>query len=136
MMGAVLALRLAVQAHLAADATLAALIGGPRIHDEPPRAAAGPYVVHGEADARDWSTGSDAGCEQTFQLVVWAGKPGATAEALAASARIGALLHEAVLTLVGHRLINLRQTSAQVRRDGKSALSRVTLSFRAVTEPL
>ncbi len=136
MMDAVLALRRAVQAHLSADGTLSALLGGARIHDEPPRAAAGPYVVHGEVDARDWSAGVEGGCEQSFQLVVWAGRPGATAEALAVAARVGALLHEAALTPEGHRLVNLRQTSAQARRDGKSALSRVTLAFRAVTEPL
>jgi hypothetical protein len=136
MNGAILALRRAVQARLAGDAELTALLGGPRLFDEPPRAQAGPYIIHGEVDARDWSTGSDAGCEQTFQLVVWAGKAGETATALAIAARVGALLHEAELTLAGHRLVNLRQTTAQTRRDGKTGLSRLTLAFRAVTEAL
>ncbi|MDJ1159029.1 hypothetical protein QNA08_12360 [Chelatococcus sp. SYSU_G07232] len=37
----ILALRRAVHARLSGDAALAAMLGGPRIHEEPPRAAEG-----------------------------------------------------------------------------------------------
>ena len=78
MSDAVLALRAAVQARLIADSALTALIGPDRVFDEAPRAARGLYVVHGEVEARDWSTGSDRGCEQELALVVWAAASAST----------------------------------------------------------
>jgi hypothetical protein len=134
MIDAVLRLREAVHAALVADAPLSALLGGPRIFDEAPRAASGPYVTYGDVDARDWSSSSDSGCQQTLELIVWAGQPGATAAALAAAGRIGARLHEAALEITGHRLISLRQTGLTVRRDGKTSLSRCVVTFRALTD--
>ncbi len=57
------------------DAALAALMGGTvRLYDEPPRAAEPVYAVFGDAAARDWSTGSDAGHAHEAAIVVWAGK--------------------------------------------------------------
>ncbi|MGL4438319.1 MAG: tail completion protein gp17, partial [Bosea sp. (in: a-proteobacteria)] len=47
MMDAVIAVRRAIQARLVGDTNLNTLLGGPRIHDEPLRAATGPYVVYG-----------------------------------------------------------------------------------------
>lgn len=136
MSDAVLPLRRALQAHLAADAALTALIGAGRIHDEPPRAATGLYVVHGEVTAEDWSTGSDSGCEQRFGLTVWAGETASSRQALEAAALIVARLNDAALTLQGHRLISLGWRSSKLARDPKTHLPTVTLSFRAVTEAL
>lgn len=136
MSDAILALRRAVQAHLEADPALAGLIGAGRIHDEPPRAAKGVYVVHGEVEAEDWSTGSDAGCEQRLGLVVWAGESASSRHALEAAAAVVASLNGAPLTLDGHRLINLTWLSSRLARDPKSQLPMVTLRFRAVTETL
>lgn len=134
MMGAVLALRRALHARLVADPALLALLGGPRVHDEPPRAASGPYVVFGPVEARDWSSDGGRACEQELELVAWAARPGDTAAVLAVAARLGEILHEAELTLDGSHLVNLRQTGLSVRRDARTALSRVTVRLRAVTE--
>lgn len=134
MSDAILALRKAVHAHLLANGPLTTLLGGPQIFDEPPRATKGIYAVFGDADAADWSTGSDRGCEQTFRLIVWAAETGSAVKALQAGAAIEALLHEASLTLPGHRLINLRATDSSMARDTRTGLNRVTLTFRAVTE--
>lgn len=131
--GPVLALREAVVARLAGDAALVALLGGARIHDEPPRAAAGVYAVLSDTRLRDWSTGSDRGHEQDFSVTVWAQEGGARS-ALLAAARIEALLHDAPLVLAGHRLVNLRITAADTRRDGRANRSRIMLRLRAVTE--
>lgn len=136
MSDAVLALREAVQAALAADAGLSALIGPGRIHDEAPRAARGVYVVHGEVEARDWSTGSGAGCEQDFSLVVWAGESASSRQALEAAALVETVLDDASLALSGHTLINLRWRASRLARDAATGLASVTLRFRAVTEPL
>lgn len=131
---AVLALRRAVHAALSADTTLSGLIGAGRIFDEPPRAVTGVYVVFGDVEAQDWSTGSDRGCEQTLRLVVWAAEPGSAVLALQAGARIEAVLNEAALTIGGHRLINLRATDTRMAREPKTNLQRLTLAFRVVTE--
>ncbi|WP_332698412.1 DUF3168 domain-containing protein [Bosea sp. (in: a-proteobacteria)] len=136
MSGAVLALRRAVQAHLAADAGLVALIGAGRLHEEPPRAAKGIYLVHGEVEADDWSTGSDSGCEQRFGLVVWAGESASSRRALEVAAAVVTALNGAPLPLDGHRLINLTWLASRLARDARSQLPTVTLRFRAVTETL
>ena len=136
MSDAILALRKAVQALLVADAALAALIGPGRIFDEAPRAARGLYVVHGEVEARDWSTGSDRGCEQEFALVVWAAQSGSSRQALEAAGLIVAALDQSELALHGHALVNLRWLSSRLARETRNGLPQVTIRFRAVTETL
>lgn len=136
MSDAILPLRRAIHAHLSGDAALTALIGAGHIHDEPPRATGGLYVVHGEVSAEDWSTGSDRGCEQKLSLVVWAGESASSRKALEAAARIVVSLEGAALAPEGHRLINLGWLSSKLARDPKTHLPMVTLTFRAVTETL
>jgi len=132
----ILALRAAIQTRLTTDAALTALIGPGRVHDEAPRAMRGLYVVHGEVDAQDWSTGTEGGCEQELALIVWAGESASSRQALEAASLIVAALHDAALTLDGHRLINLRWRSSRLSREPRGGLPFVTLRLRAVTEPL
>jgi hypothetical protein len=136
MSDAILTLRSAIQAHLAAHSALTALIGAGRIHDEAPRAAKGVYITHGEVDAQDWSTGSDSGCEQQVSLVVWAAEGGSSKLALQAASVIVAALNDAPLTLSGHRLIDLAWRSTKLSRDAATKLAAVTIRFRAVSEAL
>ncbi len=136
MSDAILALRAAIQARLEADADLGTLIGPGRIHDEAPRAAGGVYVVHGDVEASDWSTGSDRGCEQDFGLTVWAGESSSARQALEAAALVVAALDEAPLLPVGHGLVNLRWRSSRLERDRATGLAFVAIRFRAVTEAL
>jgi hypothetical protein len=51
------ALRAAIHDALIADATLTTMLGGPKIYDEPPRAAAFPYVTLGETRALQTANG-------------------------------------------------------------------------------
>jgi hypothetical protein len=121
-------------AHLAADAALAGLMGGAvRIYDEPPRAAAAVYAVFGEAEARDWSTGSDRGHEHVAALVVWA-KEGSAKSALAAAERIADLLDGAAPALDGHRLVLMRAAAIEADRDARTNLARATVRITALTE--
>jgi hypothetical protein len=130
----VLALRRAILDAAAADAELAALMGGSlQLHDEPPRAAPPVYALFGDVTAKDWSTDFDRGHEQDAGLVVWAERGGART-ALAAAARFAAILDDAPLALDGHRLVNLRVTEFSSTRDNDTQLIRVTLRIRAVTE--
>ncbi len=134
MSAAILALRGAIHSWLADHAALSALIGPGRIYDEAPRAARGVYVTHGEVDARDWSTGSDEGCEQEFGLVVWAAEVGSSKLALQAAQTIVAALDDAALALPGHRLVSLGWRSTKLSRDVATKLATITIRFRAVTE--
>jgi hypothetical protein len=136
MSDAILPLRAAIQAFLSAHPGLTAAIGPGRVHDEAPRAARGVYVVHGEVAAQDWSTGGDAGCEQDVALVVWAGESASARKALEAAAIVSGALHDVGLTLVGHRLINLRWRSSRLQRDARTGLAFVTIRLRAVTETI
>jgi hypothetical protein len=136
MMDAVIAVRRAIQARLVADTALVTLLGGPRIHDEPPRAATGPYVVHGDVEARDWSSSTEMGCVQSVELVVWAPRGAETSVALTIAGRVGAVLHDAPLVLTGHRLVQIRQTGLDVRRDAKTGLSRAVVRLRCVTDQI
>ncbi|MBD3844537.1 DUF3168 domain-containing protein [Bosea sp. SSUT16] len=136
MSDAILALRAAIQARLAADAPLIALIGPDRIFDEAPRAARGLYVVHGDVEARDWSAGGERGCEQELTLIVWAAQSGSARQALEAARLIVMALDDADLPLDGHSLVNLRWLSSRLAREPRGGLPNVTIRFRAATEPL
>lgn len=136
MSGPVLALRRAIHVRLTGDAALVALLGGPRIYEEAPRAARGLYALFGDVKAEDWSTGSDQGCEQRFEIVLWGAETASASAMLAAADRICDLLHEASLGLTGHRLVNLRHLTCAVERDARTSLPRTTLGFRCTTEKL
>lgn len=129
----VLALREALFTLLTSDAVLVSLMGGARVFDDVPRDLTGVYVVFSDTRLRDWSTGSDCGHEQDVALTIWSAEGGAKT-ALLAAARIEALLHDAALALDGHRLVNLRLTASDIRRNERANRSRVILRFRAVTE--
>ena len=63
------ALQQAVFTALTADAGVIALLGSPpRIYDDPPRDAALPYAVIGEANESDWSTKTDSGASLLFSV--------------------------------------------------------------------
>ena len=127
------ALQEAVFARLSADAVLIELLGGPHVHDGPPRNAAAPYVHLGEMDARDWSTAGDAGWEIRFALVIWSREAGRS-QGLAIADRARALLHDSALALDGFRLVNLRHLSTETARAEKPEGRRVVVRFRAVVE--
>ncbi|MCP8937784.1 DUF3168 domain-containing protein [Alsobacter sp. SYSU M60028] len=135
MTGPVSALRKAVRQRLVDDAALLALLGGPRVHDEPPRAAEPPYVTFGPASAAAWNAGAVAGRRHALSLVVWS-RQGGDAEALAIAARLEELLDDATLTLEGHRLVLLSVSGLETARPDRAGLRRVTLRLAALTEPL
>ncbi len=129
------ALRAAIHDALVADAALSALLGGVKIYDEPPREAAFPYVTLGDARLSDIS--SDGGVTQEHQLTLHAwSRQGGHKEAHGIA---GALLHaldDAALSPEGHRLVNLRFTLADIRREADGRTYHALVRFRAVTEPL
>jgi hypothetical protein len=128
-----LALQRAIFQKLASDPGMVAALGGPRIYDDVPARAEFPFLTFGQATERDWSTGTDAGHEHLITLDVWSrGRGRKEAETALAAAREA--LHDQALTLVGHRLINLRHEQSEMRRDSDGETFHGTARFRAVTE--
>ena len=128
------ALRAAIHDALVADAPLTALLGGPRVYDEPPPNVAFPYVTLGEARVGDFSTGSERGEEHQLTLHAWSRQGGHKEAHLIAGALLQAL-DDAPLSLADHRLVNLRFTIADVRREADGRTYHALVRFRAVTEP-
>jgi hypothetical protein len=128
------ALRAAIHDALLADAPLTSLIGGAKVYDEPPRAAAFPYVTLGDARVVDYSTGTEAGEEHQLILHGWSRQGGHREAHLIAGALLQAL-DDAALTLTGYRLVNLRFALADVRREADGRTYHALVRFRAVTEP-
>ena len=127
-------LQQAMHAALIADAPLVALLGGARVYDDVPTRGAFPYVTFAPAQSRDFGTGSEDGEEHVVTLNVWS-RGGGRKEALAIIAAVRGVLHDAALTLAGHRLVNLRHESSDARRGRDGESYEGTVRFRAVTEP-
>jgi Protein of unknown function (DUF3168) len=128
------ALRAAVHGALNADAPLAALLGGPKVYDEPPRAAVFPYVTLGEARVADYSTDGTPGEEHQMTLHAWS-RQGGHREAHAIAGALLSALDDAALTLADHTLVNFRFSTADVRREADGRTYHALVRFRAVTEP-
>jgi hypothetical protein len=129
------ALRAAIHDALNADGALVAMLGGPKVYDEPPRAAAFPYVTLGEARISDFSTGTEEGEEHQLTLHAWSRQGGHREAHLIAGALLQAL-DDAPLSPDGHRLVNLRFSVADVRREADGRTYHALVRFRAVTEPM
>jgi hypothetical protein len=128
------ALRGAIHDALTADGALTALLGGAKIYDEPPRAASFPYVTIGEARIADFSTDSDSGEEHQLTLHAWSRQGGHREAHMIAGALLQAL-DDAPLALADHRLVNLRFSVADIRREADGRTYHALVRFRAVTEP-
>lgn len=127
-------LQKAVFARLAGDAALVALLGGTRIYDDVPRGAAFPYVTFGPNTTRDWSTGTEMGSEHLLTLRAWS-KAGGEKEVHLVLEAIRAALHEAAVTLTGHRLVSLRHETSDAMRGADGETYQGIARFRALTEP-
>jgi Protein of unknown function (DUF3168) len=134
MASAAWALQQAIHAALTADAGLLALLGGTRVYDDVPTRAEFPYVTFAPGEERDWSTGSEDGTEHVVRLNVWS-RAGGRKETMAILSVLRALLHDGGLSLTGHRLVNLRHETSDVRRASDGETYHGMVRFRAVTEP-
>ncbi|CAN5417162.1 DUF3168 domain-containing protein [soil metagenome] len=129
-----IALRAAIHDTLVVDSGLAAALGGARVYDVPPREAAFPYVTLGEARIVDASVDDGATQEHLLTLHAWS-RQGGHKEAHAIAAALLQALDDAPLTPAGHRLVNLRFTVADIRREADGRTYHALVRFRAVTEP-
>ncbi len=131
----IVALKTAIQARLAADAAVLALIRAPKVHAEPPKHPTYPFLAFVAAEARENGTSSDDGHVVELSLGCFTRGTGSGE---------GAMIGEAVRrslaglgpALTGHRLVNLvvRSVEPVAQRDGESW--RTLVRIRAVTEVL
>ena len=128
------ALRAAIHDALVTDGALTALLGGPKVYDEPPKAAAFPYVTLGEARVSEFATASDAGKEHRLTLHAWSRHGGHKEAHIIAGALLQAL-DDASLAPAGHTLLNPRFATADIRRESDGRTYHALVRFRAVTEP-
>lgn len=119
---------------LAGSSTLTTLLGGTRIYDDAPQAAAFPFVTLGQSVVRDWSTGTEAGGEHELTLHVWS-RAGGKHEVLAIAEAIKLALHDQPLLLEDHHLVNLRHQFTEARLDPDGDTFHGIVRYRAVTEP-
>jgi hypothetical protein len=129
------ALRAAVHDALIADAGLVSVLGGAKVYDEPPRAAAFPYVTLGETRIVDFSTRSEPSEEHQLTLHAWS-RQGGHREAHLVTGALMQALDNAPLILAGHHLVNFRFAVADVRREADGRTYHALVRFRAVTEPI
>lgn len=128
------ALRAAVHDALNADAALVSILGGAKVYDEPPRAAAFPYVTLGEARIADFSAGGEPSEEHQLTLHAWS-RQGGHREAHQIAGALLQALDDAPLALTDHHLVNFRFSVADIRREADGRTYHALVRFRAVTEP-
>jgi hypothetical protein len=128
------ALRSAIHDALIADSGLAAALGGAKIYDEPPRNAAFPYVTLGDARLTDMSVDSGPTQEHQLTLHAWS-RQGGHKEAHVITGALLQALDDVALSPAGHRLVNLRFSIADIRREADGRTYHALVRFRAVTEP-
>ena len=135
MTSASFALQVAIVSALSNDGNLIGLLGGPRVYDDVPARGEFPFITIGQTTERDWSTGSEPGSEHVFTLHVWSRAHGRKqADEVITAAK--SVLHDQPLTLVDHRLVNLRCEFSEARRDSDGETFHGLVRFRAVTEML
>jgi hypothetical protein len=127
------ALRAAVHDALVADGALVALLGGAKVFDAPPRSAAFPYVSLGEARVTEASSEGDL--EHQLTLHAFSRQGGHKEAHMIAGALLG-VLDDAPLVLADHRLVNLRFSIADIRREADGRTYHAVVRFRAVTTPV
>lgn len=127
-------LQQAIYAALTTNAALLSQLGGPHIYDDVPQRTPFPYLTLGQSSVLDWSTGTDDGHEHLLTLHVWS-RAGGRAQVQDIMASIEVALDDQPLTLVGHRLINLRHVLSEARREADGVTYHGIVRLRAVTEP-
>ena len=114
---------------------LTSLLGGDRIYSQAPPAAQFPFITLGQTVNLDWSTGTDEGAEHSLTLHVWSRADGAR-EVHEILEMIRTVLHDQLLTLEDHYLVNLRHEFMEARLDPDGETMHGIVRYRAVTVPM
>jgi hypothetical protein len=118
---------------LANDSTLMGMVSG--IFDRMPQGQSYPYVTLDESLGSDASTKTSVSMEYALQIQVWS-REGGRRQNVEIMENIHRILHDANLTLIGHRLISIRFISSTISVKSDGWTYQGTMRFRAVTEAL
>ena len=129
------ALQRSIYQALTNSSELTSLLGGDRIYSEAPPAAQFPFITLGQTVNLDWSTGTDDGTEHSLTLHVWSRADGAR-EVHEILEMIRTVLHDRLLALEDHYLVNLRHEFMEARLDPDGETMHGIVRYRAVTEPM
>jgi len=108
-------------------------LGGPRIYDRAPEAAAFPYIAFANLSTRDGSTASETGYECRITLNIWSRHAGKR-EVFTILRLLRLSLEGQNLALAGHALVSLSEEFAEVGQDSDRLTYRGTIRFRAFIE--
>jgi Protein of unknown function (DUF3168) len=125
----------AMRTALLARTPLLSVLGGAHIFDEVPRGANPPYVAFTNIETRDWSVADQKAHEHIVTLEIATNQRRRDA-AQAIAQEIETALDNVALTVVDHRLINLRVIFTNISRNGKTENFNGMVKYRAATEPL
>lgn len=123
----------ALLARLAADPTLAGLVGT-RMHDSLPRNPSYPYLAISRLETRPIS-GEGSNAREHIVSLMTVTRFGGPTEVRAINAAARAALHNAALVLPDLQLISLRVTYADGYKAADGRQDYGVLRLRAVTEP-
>ena len=107
--------------------------GAASIVDHVPQSSAYPYVVIGEATARDFDCKSSDGMEQTLTIHTWSRYRGLK-ETKQIMAEIVNALDQANLSIAGHSLVLLRFEFSATFLDPDGLTRHGVQRFRAITQ--
>lgn len=135
------ALQGAIYARLRAQAALVPFLGSPpRVYDAAPADPVHPFLTFGRCESRPWGgSGDGAGVREGAEIALTltcVSRFGGSEEAKAVAGVLRTVLHDAALTLDGHRLVSLRVTYTDTFRAADSRLTLGLVRLRAVVEPL
>jgi hypothetical protein len=123
----------AIQARLAGDADLSAMIGTEGLRDRLVSGRKLPAVIVADLASNDYSTATETGAEHLLTLEIWT-DAGSRKDAAIIAERLRVALHDAPLLLETHHLVGLLHLSTRTRREAKTRLHVAEIRFRAVTE--
>ncbi|MCI5044183.1 MAG: DUF3168 domain-containing protein [Aquisalinus sp.] len=120
---------------LTSDTALQLLLGNPpRVHDQPPPGAFFPFLTIGETRLRALE-GVEGAVEHDLRFHAWSQYEG-RAELKEIISAVYDVLHNATLTVTGHRLVSLRFVFSDIFRKIDSETFHAVMRYRAVTEPV
>ena len=129
-------LQQAIYSALIVDGAVKSLVGDPaRLFDDVPPDTVFPYVTLGEISTSDWSTSTERAFEHRVTLHAWS-RYGGRKEVKDVMAAINDALHDASLSLTGHRLIDIFFQASDVFRDPDGETYHGVMRYRAITEPI
>lgn len=134
--GSDLELQAAINAKLAADAAVTALLGSPpRLYQDTPTPVTSPYATFGNTNATDDSNDCQNAIDLFIDIEIWSRAPGFE-EVKRIAAAVRSSLHYANLTLATQRCVSIEHVRTLHRSGSELPLKQSTVTFNAILEDI